>query len=125
MARTPFFFVRTYHGRLNTDVPRNQPVQFISPNAHIGDLFDTIFQKGEKFGIANDAVLNDFGHPGYQFTTRQRAKRIGIDKDEFGLVKGSNQVFPQRVIDPRLTADVESTWETIVVGTWTYGTPRK
>ena len=80
-------------------------------------------QKGKQLGIANNAVLNHFGHPGYQFTARQRA-RIGINKDELGLVKRTDQVFPSG-LTPVLPPMLESTWATIVVGTWTYGTPRK
>ena len=93
MARSPpSFFVSAHHGGFDAGILRNQPVQRVCANAHIGDFFDVFF-KGKQLGIANNAVLNHFSHPGYQFTARQRAQRIGIYKDELGLVKRTDQVF--------------------------------
>jgi len=69
------------------------------------DGFGVRVQAIEQIAIRNHAVLHDFIETRTEFTARQRLEQRRIDDDESGLVKRTDQVLAERVIDADLSAD--------------------
>ena len=82
-----------------------------------------LFQKRKKVRIVNHAILDDFSHPRSDFAFRQRPHQVEIHKYRFRLIKGTDQIFPQRMIDRHLSANTRIHL-CQQVGSWINGTPR-
>ena len=65
---------------------------------------DMAFQPSHEVHVVNRAVLDDFGQPRAEFTRRQSIERIEIADHQQRLVKRTNHVLAQGVIDTRLAA---------------------
>jgi hypothetical protein len=50
-------------------------------------------QPGEQRGVIDDAVFDDLGEAGTEFTGGQCGKRIQITEDKFGLIECTDEIF--------------------------------
>jgi hypothetical protein len=56
-------------------------------------------------GVADKAILDDFGEAGPEFALRQGAQESEVAEDEFGLGEGSHDVFDAAEVDGDLAAN--------------------
>ena len=68
----------------------------------VGHIF---FQPSKKFGIAQCAVFDNFGHACGKFALRQRLQGSQIGQNGLRLVERANHVFTERMVDGGFTAD--------------------
>src|ERR1035437_5556076 len=64
-----------------------------------------VFDPGKKVDIGNWTVLDDFGQSGTELTLRQRLERTEITHDLERLVKRTNHVLAQRMVDAGFAAN--------------------
>jgi hypothetical protein len=102
-ANTGFFFVLRHDLRLVFDRTANQVVQ--RGGVARGGGVRPLLQPVEKGGVADGAVLDDFGQARAVLPGGQGVQRGGVYEHGAGLVKGADQVLALDVIDSRLAAD--------------------
>ena len=67
--------------------------------------WQVLFNGIEVGCIANHAVLDHLGQSGTVFTRLQSVERIGIDQHRTRLMKSTDHVLAQWVVDSRFTTD--------------------
>ena len=63
-----------------------------------------LLQPDKKSGITQQPILDHFRQPGLQFTAWQGTQNIYIGQHTLRLIKRTDHVFAQRVIDACFTA---------------------
>ena len=107
-------FHRMAEGVTEIQEPASAAVLFIvrhnvgfHTHADLNDILHrpaALIQCVEQIGITEKRILDHFGITGAQFAFRQRRKRIGITKDQGGLVKRTDLVLGSGEIDRRFPA---------------------
>jgi len=62
-------------------------------------------EQGEEGAIADQCVFDHFTQSGEAVTDLEGGEQCRIDADQFGLMKGADEVLAEGVIDPGLAAD--------------------
>ena len=66
--------------------------------------FGMLLQPAEEGLVTDQTVFNDFRHARRHFARRQGIQRIQIGQHQFGLIKRTNHVLAQRMVDSGLAA---------------------
>ena len=64
-----------------------------------------LFEPDKKRRVADEAVLDDLGQPGREFTVGKRVERVGVDNHRARLVERADHVLAECMVHAGLAAD--------------------
>src|SRR5215471_6472475 len=103
LAEAGFPFVFADDAGLDDDGAANDVVE--RGGVTTQDRIDAFFEEGEKFGVGDYAVLDDFGQAATEFALRESGESFGIDEDQLRGIERADEVFAFGQIDAGFAAD--------------------